>query len=130
LYKVGENLHLTPLQIAGVVCIILITALFAIEVRSWIKQSQSIVKRQKVYRATSTAIIIAVASMVLVGDEFVKARFGSLAALIYWLFAFGLALMLVVLVLADVREISKRFSEESKRMYRDLGKNDENSRRP
>lgn len=75
----------------------------------------------------SAAIMVAIIVMILVGDESLRNSHGPLAAIAYWMFALGLSFMLIVLVLADIREVGRKFGEERKRICHDLGRHDDDN---
>lgn len=120
-------MELTALQAAVLGGIALVVGFFVIEVRAWLTNARPVTKRQKGYRTASAAIIVAILAMIFVGDKSLRDSYGLLAAIAYWIFALGLALMLIVMVLADIREIGREFGEERKRMYHDLGKHNGNN---
>jgi hypothetical protein len=108
------------LRILVGIAIPVVILIMTFEIRGWRAGTRVVSRNQKVLRASSGVILILAMEMVFVGDGWVRASFGAAAALAYWSFCIGLVGVLIVLSLLDVREITRHFGEERKRMCRRL----------
>lgn len=102
------------------IAIPVIAVIMAIEIHGWRTGARIVTPNQKILRVSSGLILVIAMAMVLAGDGWVRASFGAVAALAYWTLCIGLIGVLVVLALLDVREVTRHFGEERKRMCRRL----------
>lgn len=109
----------TPLRIALAAGIVLVIAVMAFEIYQWTSGARPVTRRQKPVRIGAGLIMIALLTMIMVGDKWLAA-YGPLTMLSYWLLAVALALSLVLLVLMDFKEIGKTWAEDHKQVMRDL----------
>lgn len=107
------------LRVILAVCIVAVIVVLSVEVRSWIRVPTLRSRFQKALRVASASIMVAILAMVIVGDTWVW-RYGPLAVMVYWITAFVLAVMLIIIALFDLREIGFVYGEERKRMLRKM----------
>ncbi|GEM_PF-6604049 len=108
--------------------ILMVLVLLALEIQGWMTGKRLVNRKQKVFRITSAALIVAILAMILVGDGPARA-FHPLMAIGYWALCFSLACVVVVLALADMKQVALRFGEERRHNYDDLaGREDRETR--
>ncbi|HUV04478.1 MAG TPA: hypothetical protein VMX94_05165 [Armatimonadota bacterium] len=110
------------LRIVLAIGIVLVVALLALEVRAWRRDTRRVARRQKALRVASAVLLVTIMAMVLVGDRWVKACCGPLAAMAYWALCFGLTLGLVVLALLDLKEVGLSYGRDRKKILRSIAK--------
>lgn len=103
--------------------ILLVLLLLAIEIEGWISGRRLVNRKQKVLRTLSGIFILAIFAMILVGDSVVRALH-PLAGMAYWLLCFSLAVAVVLMALADVKQVTLRYGEERKRNLDNLAGGD------
>lgn len=101
----------------------LVTVLYVIEIYGWIRGTRLVNRKQKVLRTLSALFILSIFAMILVGDRIVRALH-PLAGMAYWLLCFSLAVAVVLMALADVKQVALRFGEERKRNLDNLADGD------
>ena len=115
-------MELTPLRVVLAIGILLVIAVLALEVRAWHGGRSVVTRRQKALRVASAALLVTIMVMILVGDRWLRACCGPLAAMAYWTFCIGLALSLVVLALLDLRQVGLSYGRDRRRILRDIAK--------
>ncbi len=103
--------------------ILLVLLLLAIEIEGWISGRRLVNRKQKVLRTLSALFILAILTMVLIGDTVARA-YHPLAGMAYWLLCFSFAVAVVLMALADMKQVALRFGEERKRNLDDLANGD------
>ena len=94
--------------------ILLILVLLAIEVEGWISGRRLVNRKQKVLRTLSGIFILAILAMIIIGDGPARA-YHPLVAVGWWFVCFSLAVAVLLMALADMKQVALRFGEERKR---------------
>ncbi len=115
------------LRIALGIGMALVIGLLAIEISGWKTGARLVNRRQKAFRAVSGGLIFVILAMVMIGDGPARAR-GPLMVIGYWALCFALACAVVVLALADMKQVALRFREERKHNFDDLAGRKQNRR--
>lgn len=107
---------------------VLVIVLLSLEIHGWVTGARLVNRRQKVLRATSGAFILIILAMILIGDGPARA-YHPLAAVGWWFVCFSLAVAVVLMTLADVKQVALRFAEERKQSFGELsGRGDAETR--
>lgn len=98
---------------------VLVVVLISMEIRGWVNGKRLVNHRQKALRTTSAVFILVVMAMVLIGDGPARA-YHPLAAVGYWFLCFSMAVAVVLMALADMKQVALRYGEERKRNCEEL----------
>ena len=99
--------------------IVVIGALFVVEVRRWRSLERVIGRRQKVIRVFLIVLIQALFGMMLLGP-WMTARRNPVAALVYWSVCVLLALAVMILAVMDLRHVIRGYASLMREMFSDL----------
>jgi len=89
----------------------LVVVLIFMEIRGWITGDRLVNRRQKVLRLMSGLFILLILAMILIGDGPARA-YHPLAAVGWWFACFSLAVAVVLMAMADLKQVVLRFGEE------------------
>ena len=115
------------MQWAALVGMVAIATLFLIEVRRWSSVDAIIGRRQRILRIWLVVLIEVLFVMMIIGPS-IASRKDPVFALIYWTVCVVIGLTVVVLTLFDLREVVRGYGRASRRMFRDLRGEDDDTR--
>ncbi len=95
---------------------VLVIVLLSVDIHGWVTGARLVNHRQKVLRVTSAAFILIILAMILIGDGPARA-YNPLAAIGWWTFCFSLSVAVVLMTLADMKQVALRFGEERKQSF-------------
>lgn len=95
---------------------VLVIVLLSLEIHGWVTGARLVNRKQKVLRVASAAFILIILAMILVGDRPAR-EYHPLAAVGYWALCFLLAVAVVLMALADMKQVALRFAEERKQSF-------------
>ena len=105
---------------------VLVIVLLSLEIHGWVTGARLVNRKQKVLRATSGVFILMILAMVLIGDGPAQA-YHPLAAVAWWTGSFALAVAVVLMALADMKQVALRFAAERKQCFGELSERREMS---
>ena len=116
------------LQVLLSLGMVLVIVLLSLDIHGWVTGARLVNRKQKVLRVTSGAFILMILAMILIGDGPARAHH-PLAAVAWWTGCFTLAVAVVLMALADMKQVALHFGEERKQSFDELaGRGDTETR--
>lgn len=112
-------MNLTPLQYVGLIGMVVLGIMFALEVFRWRRSEVMITRTQRLLRTGIVILMEAIFLLAFLGPWLI-CRDNVIAVLAYYTFGILLALAVVVLALLDLRAVAMTYSSATRRMTQEL----------